>query len=138
MVTQQSGDAGRIRLVPSGGSTSERAGLMKRAYEYYVGQPPDALRRRSGEPDDNVKISLGRSLVDTGVAFLFGEEVTSQLTADKSQRAQDWLDECWRRNKRMLTLQMLAQYGGVCGHVFAINVPDGLRNNPSAMNWSLS
>lgn len=138
MVAQQTG-SGIWVLGPGaqnqGNGTDARSGVMSRSYQYYVGNPPAPLIRRSGEPDDNVIVSLGRALVDTGVAYLFGEDVPSTITTPGAERAQDWLDECWRRNKRMLTLQKLAQNGGVCGHAFAKIIPDGIRTNQGAVNW---
>src|SRR5579872_3437608 len=90
---------------------SNRSTIMRQAYQAYIGQPPPPLRKRSGEPDDNVIVSLARTIVDKGVSFLFGQDVTSQIEAKGQEAAQDWLDECWRRNKRQLLLQKLAQNG---------------------------
>jgi hypothetical protein len=127
MVAQEAGNGIRVVAPTSERAGNDRAGMMKRSYSFYVGNPPAPLVRRSGEPDDNVLISLGRSLVDTGVAYLFGEDVPSTIAGEKAERPQDWLDECWRRNKRALTLQKLAQNGAVCGHVFAKIIPQGIR-----------
>jgi hypothetical protein len=135
MVAQETGNGIRVVSPSSDRAGNDRAGIMKRSYSFYVGNPPAPLMRRSGEPDDNVLISLGRSLVDTGVAYLFGEDVPSQITDDGKERAQDWLDECWRRNKRELTLQKLAQNGAVCGHVFAKIIPQGIRTGAGKPNW---
>ena len=113
--------------------SAQRALVMRRAYESYVGRSRKPLIARQGEPDDNLIISLGRLIVDKGVSFLFGQYVTSQvgdtlgastvtkrsLTRAKTAPRQDWLDECWRRNRRSLTLQKLATNGGICGHAFA-------------------
>lgn len=114
---------------------AERALLMRRAYQSYVGKPKKPLQVLAGAPDDNLILSLGRLIVDKGVSFLFGQEVTSQIEdaagasarqsaeADKAPSRtaprQDWLDECWRRNKRSLLLAKLATNGGICGHAFA-------------------
>ncbi len=138
MVAQQVGSQGNIRVVTPGDAgrgNDARSGVMARSYSYYVGNPPAPLIRRSGEPDDNVIVSLGRALVDTGVAYLFGEEVTSTVTGPAPERPQDWLDECWRRNKRMLTLQKLAHNGGICGHAFVKIIPDGIRTQQGRSNW---
>jgi len=114
---------------PREAATSDRALLMSRAAASYDGHPPKPLMVRPGEPDDNLLISLGGLLVDKGVSFLFGDDAPSQVpttkTAGDGARAtqaaprQDWLDECWRRNKRALTLQKIATNGGICGHAFA-------------------
>jgi hypothetical protein len=135
MVAQEAGNGIRVVAPTSERAGNDRAGMMKRSYSFYVGNPPAPLVRRSGEPDDNVLISLGRSLVDTGVAYLFGEDVPSTIAGEKAERPQDWLDECWRRNKRALTLQKLAQNGAVCGHVFVKIIPQGIRTGAGAANW---
>src|ERR1019366_4128984 len=97
---------------------TERSLIMRRAYQSYSGRPTPPLARRAGEPNDNLIISLGRTIVDKGVSFLFGQEVTSQVSDTlgastvttksisnvKTAPRQDWLDECWRRNKRPITL----------------------------------
>lgn len=111
---------------------SNRATVMRQAYLHYIGQPPPPLKKRSGEPDDNIIVSLGRTVVDKGVSFLFGQEVVSHIESPDKEAAQDWLNECWRRNKRMLTLQKLAQNGGICGHAFIKIVADGIRGKGGA------
>lgn len=103
--------------------------------------------------DDNVLLALGRLIVDKGVAFLFGPDVLSKIEDEETTpgpggkrvrrappkktgagagagakpegnpAAQLWLDLCWKRNKRMLTLQKLAMNGAICGHAFAKIVP---------------
>ena len=119
------------------GVHAERSLAMRRAYLSYTGRPHPPLVRRAGEPDDNLLLSLGRLIVDKGVSFLFGQDVTSQVsdtlgasTSTKKSLSQamtaprqDWLDECWRRNKRALTLQKLATNGGIAGHAFARLLP---------------
>lgn len=109
---------------PAGWVISDRARLMRRAQDSYDGRPSKPLLVRPGETDDNLLISLGGLLVDKGVSFLFGEDVPSQVPGAKAAAKQDWLDECWRRNKRALTLQKLATNGAICGHSFARLIAD--------------
>lgn len=93
---------------------------MAEALKYYTGEVTPPLLRRVGEPDDNLIISLGRLIVDKGVSFLFGQEVAWQVGEDEDgpSAAQDWLDECWRQNKKALTLAKWATNGGIFGHAF--------------------
>jgi hypothetical protein len=111
----------------SGLQTWDRANQLQvwqTAWKFYRGDPPRPLVPKKNEPDDNLILSFGRRLVKTGVKYLFGQPVTSQVTG-KSQDgpAQVWLDECWRRNRRDVFLQELAINGGVCGHAFAKILP---------------
>jgi len=96
----------------------ERASIHLRALRAYSGHPQNPLQIRNGI-DDNLIISLARLVVDKGASFLFGQPVTSELTGDQPEPKQDWLNECWRRNKRQITLLKLATNGGIFGHAFA-------------------
>ncbi len=110
-----------VQQEPGAREKAQREQTWRRAWRHYHGTPPRPLIVRAGEPDDNVIISFGRLIVDKSAFFLFGQDVTSELT--ETPPAQDWLDECWRRNKRGLTLQKLATNGGVTGQAFAKLLP---------------
>jgi hypothetical protein len=97
---------------------SEQSASFASAWAHYTGQISGPLIKRPGEPDDNIVLGLGRLVVDKGAAFLFGEGVTSQIMGNQPEPKQDWLDECWRRNKRTITLLKLATNGGIFGHAF--------------------
>lgn len=97
---------------------SERASILRQSWQQYTGNPPRPLINQAGGIDDNLLLSLGRLVVDKGAAFLFGDGVVSQVTGDQPEPKQDWLDECWRRNKRTPTLLKLATNGGIFGHAF--------------------
>jgi Phage portal protein, SPP1 Gp6-like len=97
---------------------NDRKAQFRRSFDHYVGRPPQSLIPASGQPDDNLYLSLARLIVDKGASFLFGEEVHGQVTDSEPEEEQDWLDECWRRNKRSITLQKLATNGGIYGHCF--------------------
>src|ERR1035437_6007485 len=84
----------------------------------YYGHMPDLLTIKPGQADDNVKINKARVVVDKGVSFLFGGDITFTCSEDAPQEAQDWLDACWKANKQGSMLHDLALNGGVCGHTF--------------------
>ena len=91
---------------------------FKAAWERYYGRFPKPLKVRSGQPDDNVIVNMARVIVDKGVAFLFGQDVTFEIDETTTTPAEEWLASCWQANQQMTFLQKLALNGGVCGHVF--------------------
>ena len=71
------------------------------------------------------KVNKARVIVDKGVSFLFGGDITFQCDEDAPAGAQDWLDACWKANRQGSLLHDLALNGGVCGHTFLkIDLPD--------------
>lgn len=102
---------------------NDREATMRRAYNHYQGNPKRPLLARAGEPDDNVIISLARLIVDKGASFLFGDLVQYQVMTPEPEPKQDWLDECWRRNQRGLTLLKTAINGGIYGHAMLRVLP---------------
>jgi hypothetical protein len=97
----------------------ERLERYKLAWEAYKGELPNALKVKAGQPDDNVKASKCRVIVDAGVSFLFGEDVGFSLDAEKERNpAEQWLDACWAANRKMTLLGKLGTNGAVCGHAF--------------------
>lgn len=119
----------------------ERARLeqYRRAWDAYFGNHPKSFVIKPGQPDDNVTVNLSRMVVDVGVSFLFGQEPRFDLDADLRQRspAEEWLDQCWRTNRKMLLLQKAATNGGVCGHVFLkIQPSNGASPFPRVLNLS--
>jgi hypothetical protein len=101
------------------------------AWEAYKGELPDPLKVKQGQPNDNVKASKCRTIVDTGVSFLFGEDVGFSLDAEKERNpAEQWLDACWAANRKMTFLGKLATNGAVCGHAFIKIVPEHEATDP--------
>lgn len=100
-----------------------RARRMDTAWEAYYGRAPDPLEVAPGQSDDNVKINKARVIVDKGVSFLFGEDITFTLDEHAPKDAQVYLDACWAANKKMTFLHGLALNGGVGGHVFVKIAP---------------
>jgi hypothetical protein len=94
------------------------AAAIKRRWEYYLGQHPRQLKVRQGQPDDNVTVNLCRAIVDKGVSFLFGQDVSFELVEGERTEAEEWLDACWAANRKLTLLQKLALSGAVAGHAF--------------------
>lgn len=128
----------------------ERLARYKRAHEAYEGEFPLPLQVRQPDPgsqyarrvDDNVLLDWCGEVVDTGVSWLFKNDLTFDIedTADPDGQAQTWLDSVWDANRRMVLLQKAAINGAICGHVFLRIVPTVIngvvadyRANPSAI-----
>ena len=122
-------------------SAEEQARLVRyrMAWEAYFGQTPDPLATSHSDPrgQDNVKVNFVRPIVDKGVAMLFGQEPIFELDEMTTTPTEIWLEQCWRANHKMLTLQKMAINGGVCGHVFVkITQPQRGERYPRVINLS--
>lgn len=107
-----------------------RLEAIDRNWKYYHGFHDAMLPVRTGQKDDNVTINLARLIVDKSASFLFGKEVTFELDQTNTTPEEEWLEEVWRRNRKMTFLMRLAVTGGVTGHVFVKIVPDRERGRP--------
>jgi len=120
---------------------AEERGRLDRwakAWELYFGNHPRPLKVKSGQADDNVILNYARVIVDKGVTYLFGKEPAFDLDESTERSpAEQWLDECWRVNKKMLLLQKVATNGGVCGHAFIkVQLPTVAKGYPRLINIS--
>lgn len=109
----------------------KRLRRYKLAWDAYKGELPDALKVKPNQPNDNVKASKCRTIVDTGVAFLFGENI--EFSLDKSRgrsAAEQYLDDVWAANRKMTLLTKLGTNGAVCGHAFIKIVPNDPSTSP--------
>src|ERR1019366_3717513 len=97
---------------------NRRKQAMDDAWAQYYGHVPDLLATKPGQADDNVKINKARVIVDKGVSFLFGGDISFTCDEDCPAAAQAWLDDCWKANRQGSLLHDLALNGGVCGHTF--------------------
>lgn len=100
-----------------------RANRIAARWRVYHGQHPKPLRLRQGQPDDNVIVNYARVVVDKSVSFLFGRDVRFELDETAKTEAEQWLDACWRANRKMTLLQKLALNGAIAGHAFLKIVP---------------
>ena len=107
----------------------DRLQAIARAWDYYEGRHPLPLKVKPGQVDDNVIVNLARPVVDKGISLLFGKEVTWQIdeSASTTTGAEQFLDDVWTANDKMVLLQELAQNGALSG-LAAVKVdpkPDG-------------
>jgi hypothetical protein len=112
----------------------DRLQKMARAWKYYNGAHDPPFARRFGQPDDNVTINLARFLVNKGASFLFGKGVGFELQEGTSTPAEEWLDACWDRNRKLTFLNRIAISGGITGHVFVKIVPEEGAQYPRLVN----
>lgn len=105
--------------------TEEHARLIQygQAWKAYFGQYKQPLKVRPGQSDDNIVVNYCRTLVDKGVAFLFGQEPQFEIDEQRRTPPEDWLDAFWKANRKMQLLKKIALNGGVCGHCFVKIVP---------------
>lgn len=89
----------------------------------YHGDNIESVTHPLGEPDENTQITNARTIIDTGVDFLFGQaEVTVQATADEDDQSDaaealtDRIEEVLCANDKDVLLAELAMNGGVAGH----------------------
>ena len=102
----------------------ERLLRIQAAWRAYYGKLPDPLKVKMGQPNDNVKLSYARLIVDKGVSFLFGQKLGIEADDGATESEGDaFLDEIWLANRKMTTLHRLAINGGVAGHCFARLAP---------------
>ena len=107
-------------------ATDERQRLerYKRAWNAYHGSLPDTLKVKPGQPNDNVQASKCRVIVDSSVAYLFGQNIEFEVSAEEDTPEEEWLDAVWDANRKMTLLSKLAVNGAVCGHTFLKIVPN--------------
>ncbi|HUX17026.1 MAG TPA: phage portal protein [Phycisphaerae bacterium] len=112
----------------------ERLQSIDRNWKYYNGKHARPLPVGVGQPNDNVIINLARFLVNKGASFLFGKEPGFELAEGERTPEEEWLDQCWERNRKLTFLNRIAISGGVTGHVFLKIVPAKDRPWPRLVN----
>lgn len=100
-----------------------RLAAYKLANEYYDGRQRAMLAVKVGKPDDNLRINFYRYIVDKGVSFLFGKDLTWQIQEGADTPAEVKLAAVWLANRKMSFLHNVALNGGKFGHVFVKLVP---------------
>lgn len=97
------------------------------AWNAYQGNAPDALKRRKGEINDNVKLNYARLVVDAGVAHLFGDDLMMRAPESAPEQVQAIIDETIRTNGGGLFFQRSGVSGAVGGTLYWRIMPrDGM------------
>jgi hypothetical protein len=102
-----------------------RQRLIQRAWLYYDGFMQPQLRVKANDYDDNVRLEYPRLVTDTGLSFLFGENVSFEVQQDSeggdgdAKAQQDIVDASWGDDEtRMNLLTRLGLNGHVTGHAY--------------------
>lgn len=98
---------------------------------------PTATTATSG-PDDNVLVGWAGEIVDTGVDWLFKDDIGIEVGAviEGTNPAEEWLHAVWAANRKMTTLMKFGLNAGVCGHGFIRIVPTiTIEQAPNAISY---
>ena len=125
------------------GERQARLKQYKRTWDAYLAELPDPIIN-DGPSNDNVKVNPARAIINTGVYFLFGNEVKFQISPDAADRFgsgkvggenepnkvkdPDWLqklNKAWKANRKDSFLFNLGLSGGIHGTPFIKFVPNG-------------
>jgi hypothetical protein len=107
-------------ISPRSEAHKARAALMALLFDYYRGHHRRPLVVKANQADDNIILNYSRRVVDKGVAFLFGPDLTFEVGDEGEESAADeWLARCWGPEEtRRRTLLDLSVNGGVTGTPF--------------------
>src|SRR6266566_1109389 len=92
----------------------KRVAAVALAWRAYDGDFDPQLEKTPEGIDPNVIINLMSPIVDTGVDFLFGQEIEISVEKGAPQAAQDFLNDAWgEKEVRIPLLQDLAMNGAM-------------------------
>jgi hypothetical protein len=98
---------------------TERRSRIKKAWDAYYGEAPYPLKARRNETtNDNVRINMARSIVDGGVAKLFGTKLAVTAGGEGPDSAQDIIDQTLRVSGGGLLWLRAGLSGGIGGTMF--------------------
>jgi hypothetical protein len=102
---------------------------MHEAIKVYEGDFPKPLKISPNQPDDNAIVNKMRTIVEKGVAFLFGPELGIEATDETTSSAkdspiQDFVEGLWGdSDQKMTLLSKVATNGGLFGQCFVKLIP---------------
>lgn len=110
-----------------------------KAWQAYLAELPDSIKVE-GLGNDNVKVNPIRAVIETGVYFLFGDDLRFEISPNKStefgidehQENPDYLiklNKCWRANNKKSFFHELGLSGAIHGDVFVKFIPNGAGVN---------
>lgn len=127
---------------PRTAAHQERCKLFARYWDYYMGRHRKPLVVKQGQADDNVILNYARRVIDKGLAFLFGGDVSFEIDGSEERGApEQWLDAVWgTEEQKRRTLLDIGINGGVTGtpfvRLYAAAAP-GARPRIAAIDPSL-
>ena len=106
----------------------KRVQAIQEAWKAYDGEFEPQLKKTPEGIDPNVVINQCAPIVDTGIDFLFGQELEISCEKDAPQEAQDCLDDAWGiKEQRIPLLQDLGMNGAMARNAFLRIVPSSYK-----------
>jgi Phage portal protein, SPP1 Gp6-like len=105
-----------VQTVPAEFRALQIAGTS--ALSIYDGNAPSQLKVKIGQIDDNLFINYPQLIVEKGVSFLFGKELSISVGDETDNAGEIFLDEIWNKEQRQLDLIDLATDGAIFGTAF--------------------
>lgn len=131
---------------------AERLKRINDSWNAYYGTLPQPLRATKSDPQakDNIVLNFAQPIVDKGVSFLLGKDLEFEIDtgrdgdadedddeedADDESPGEQWLEKCWKQNKKMTLLHKVAINGAVTGDVFLrMQLPKPGQQFPRVIN----
>lgn len=118
---------------PLSDTHKERQKLFDTYWNYYRGKHKKWIKTKPHQYDDNVTLNFSRRVVNKGVQFLFGKEVTFEIDeSDERTAEEEYLDTVWGTSEqKQMLLQAIAINGFVTGTPFVRLYPaeQGVANS---------
>jgi hypothetical protein len=110
---------------------AKRLEQIQAAWDAYYGRNQETLKPAKADKGrtspDNVVINYAQLVVDTGVYFLFGDDLHFEMdgndNANERTPDEQYLDAVWEANRKIALLQKLAINGSVAGHAWLKIIP---------------
>lgn len=124
--------------------TQARLERIRRAWDAFDGTLPKPLPATDKGEDDDTNINYAAEIVEIGAAFLFGDNITFEITTDREgdpgalSDAEQWLAQVWDTNDKPLFLQNLALSGAIAGHAYVKIQLDGTDALPRLLSLDAS
>lgn len=94
---------------------------------YYTGDHRPQLRRKEGQPDDNIIQNFTGLAVDRSVSRLFRGGVDFALP-EGAKKQQEYINRVWDLNKKEILMYQLGLHGAVSGTAYIEIVPDQIND----------
>ena len=99
-----------------------------RLEDYYRGNQRKPLRVKVGQADDNTLVNFCALVVNRGVSFLIGDNLTFDLPGDDTTTEQEYIDATWHANKKEILLYKAALRAGKFGTGYFKIMPDAVEH----------
>ncbi|TXH58125.1 MAG: phage portal protein [Desulfurellales bacterium] len=105
----------------------KRARQYERLDDYFKGNQRKPLRVKPGQADDNTLVNFCALVVNRGVSFLLGDDVTFDLPGDDTTAEQELIDATWDANKKDTLLYKAALRAGKFGTGYFKIMPEAVQ-----------